>query len=101
MFLRVGLFSSVPFLLQVLLPAAVSSPVEESEAGFTGRRLNSKMQVYSGSKTAYLPKMMSLYQQCIRVLSNNIDCKCSSCLLPLAFHCSFVHCVSGYGGLSP
>ncbi|KAM6239734.1 elongin-A [Porphyrio hochstetteri] len=52
---------------------AVSSPVEESEAGFTGRRLNSKMQVYSGSKTAYLPKMMSLYQQCIRVLSNNID----------------------------
>ncbi|KAM6108457.1 elongin-A isoform 4-T4 [Pterocles gutturalis] len=51
----------------------VSSPVEESEAGFTGRRLNSKMQVYSGSKTAYLPKMMSLYQQCIRVLSNNID----------------------------
>ncbi|PKU31825.1 transcription elongation factor b polypeptide hypothetical protein [Limosa lapponica baueri] len=54
---------------------AVSSPVEESEAGFTGRRLNSKMQVYSGSKTAYLPKMMSLYQQCIRVLSNNIDCR--------------------------
>ncbi|XP_062450239.1 elongin-A isoform X3 [Rhea pennata] len=52
---------------------AVSSPVEESEAGFTGRRLNSKMQVYSGSKTAYLPKMMSLYEQCIRVLSNNID----------------------------
>ncbi|NWU95307.1 ELOA1 protein, partial [Upupa epops] len=52
---------------------AVSSPVEESESGFTGRRLNSKMQVYSGSKTAYLPKMMSLYQQCIRVLSNNID----------------------------
>ncbi|KAM9369795.1 elongin-A [Phaethornis superciliosus] len=52
---------------------AVSSPVEESEAGFTGRRLNSKMQVYSGSKTAYLPKMMTLYQQCIRVLSNNID----------------------------
>ncbi|KFP32789.1 Transcription elongation factor B polypeptide 3, partial [Colius striatus] len=52
---------------------AVSSPVEENEAGFTGRRLNSKMQVYSGSKTAYLPKMMSLYQQCIRVLSNNID----------------------------
>ncbi|XP_068274107.1 elongin-A [Nyctibius grandis] len=52
---------------------ALSSPIEDSEAGFTGRRLNSKMQVYSGSKTAYLPKMMSLYQQCIRVLSNNID----------------------------
>ncbi|XP_034974027.2 elongin-A [Zootoca vivipara] len=51
----------------------LSSPTEEDEAGFTGRRLNSKMQVYSGSKTAYLPKMMSLYEQCIRVLSNNID----------------------------
>ncbi|XP_053310591.1 elongin-A [Spea bombifrons] len=46
---------------------------EEEGAGFTGRRFNSKMQVYSGSKTAYLPKMMSLYEQCIRVLSNNID----------------------------
>ncbi|KAJ6655626.1 hypothetical protein lerEdw1_004978, partial [Lerista edwardsae] len=52
---------------------ALSSPTEEDEAGFTGRRLNSKMQVYSGSKTAYLPNMMSLYEQCIRVLSNNID----------------------------
>ncbi|KAM9035835.1 elongin-A isoform X2 [Sarcophilus harrisii] len=52
---------------------AVSSPHEEEEAGFTGRRMNSKMQVYSGSKCAYLPKMMSLHQQCIRVLNNNID----------------------------
>ncbi|NXL87520.1 ELOA1 protein, partial [Alectura lathami] len=52
---------------------ALSSPVEEGEAGFIGRRLNSKMQVYSGSKTAYLPKMMTLHEQCIRVLSNNID----------------------------
>ncbi|KAK9394779.1 transcription elongation factor B polypeptide 3 [Crotalus adamanteus] len=52
---------------------ALSSPTQEDEAGFTGRRLNSKMQVYSGSKTAYLPKMMSLHEQCIRVLSNNID----------------------------
>uniref|UniRef100_A0A8D0G8R2 Elongin-A n=1 Tax=Sphenodon punctatus TaxID=8508 RepID=A0A8D0G8R2_SPHPU len=51
----------------------VSSPTEEEEAGFTGRRLNSKMQVYSGSKSAYLPKMMSLHEQCIRVLNNNID----------------------------
>lgn len=71
---RLFLFS-VPCSLQAFPSTAVSSPVEESEAGFTGRRLNSKMQVYSGSKTAYLPKMMSLYQQCIRVLSNNIDCK--------------------------
>ncbi|XP_027697209.1 elongin-A isoform X1 [Vombatus ursinus] len=51
----------------------VSSPHEDEEAGFTGRRMNSKMQVYSGSKCAYLPKMMSLHQQCIRVLNNNID----------------------------
>lgn len=52
---------------------AHSSPQEEEEAGFTGRRMNSKMQVYSGSKCAYLPKMMTLHQQCIRVLKNNID----------------------------
>ncbi|XP_006862371.1 PREDICTED: transcription elongation factor B polypeptide 3 [Chrysochloris asiatica] len=51
----------------------LSSPQEEEEAGFTGRRMNSKMQVYSGSKCAYLPKMMTLHQQCIRVLKNNID----------------------------
>lgn len=56
-------------------PVAFSSPQEEEEAGFTGRRMNSKMQVYSGSKCAYLPKMMTLHQQCIRVLKNNIDCK--------------------------
>ncbi|KAM8791309.1 elongin-A isoform 2-T2 [Rhynchonycteris naso] len=52
---------------------AHSSPQEEEEAGFTGRRMNSKMQVYSGSKCAYLPKMMTLHQLCIRVLKNNID----------------------------
>ncbi|XP_063041350.1 elongin-A [Engraulis encrasicolus] len=46
---------------------------DEEDAGFTGRRFNSKMVVYSGSKTSYLPKMMSLYEQCIRVLQNNID----------------------------
>ncbi|KAJ8334758.1 hypothetical protein SKAU_G00403970 [Synaphobranchus kaupii] len=46
---------------------------DEEDAGFTGRRLNSKMVVYSGSKTVFLPKMMSLYEQCIRVLQNNID----------------------------
>lgn len=33
------------------------------------------MVVYSGTKTAYLPKMMTLYEQCIRVLQNNIDCE--------------------------
>ncbi|KAM9319243.1 elongin-A [Gastrophryne carolinensis] len=54
--------------------APISSIQEADEsAGFTGRRFNTKMAVYSGSKTPYLPKMMSLYEQCIRVLSNNID----------------------------
>ena len=60
---------------------ALSSPQEEEEAGFTGRRMNSKMQVYSGSKCAYLPKMMTLHEQCIRVLKNNIDCKSRASLL--------------------
>ncbi|KAM5163139.1 elongin-A-like [Mantella aurantiaca] len=47
--------------------------ISPETSGFTGKRLNSKMLVYSGSKTIYLPKMLSLYQQCIRVLQNNID----------------------------
>lgn len=46
---------------------------DEEDSGFTGKRFNSKMTVYSGSKTAYLPRMMTLYEQCIRVLQNNID----------------------------
>ncbi|XP_018980269.2 elongin-A-like isoform X2 [Cyprinus carpio] len=46
---------------------------EEDDGVYAGRRLNSKMVVYSGSKTTYLPKMMSLFEQCIRVLQNNID----------------------------
>ncbi|XP_056273239.1 elongin-A [Pseudoliparis swirei] len=46
---------------------------DEEDSGFTGKRFNSKMVVYSGSKAAYLPKMMTLYEQCIRVLQNNID----------------------------
>ncbi|XP_043535471.1 elongin A, like isoform X2 [Chiloscyllium plagiosum] len=49
------------------------SSVPESTMEFTGRRLNCKMQVYSGSKTTNIMKMMSLYEQCIRVLQNNID----------------------------
>ncbi|KAI2657463.1 Elongin-A [Labeo rohita] len=40
---------------------------------FIGQRLKNKMQVYSGSKMTYLPTMMTLYQQCIRALQNNID----------------------------
>lgn len=47
---------------------------EEEEAPmFIGQRLKNKMQVYSGSKMAFLPSMMTLYQQCIRALQNNID----------------------------
>ncbi|NXO05338.1 ELOA1 protein, partial [Rhinopomastus cyanomelas] len=61
-----------------LFAASQASVIEESQqvsemAHFTGHRLNSKMQVYSGSKTASLPKMLTLYEQCIRVLQNNID----------------------------
>ncbi|KFP46693.1 Transcription elongation factor B polypeptide 3, partial [Cathartes aura] len=52
----------------------VEAPQQDSETvQFTGRRLNSKMQVYSGSKTVCLSKMLTLYEQCIRVLQNNID----------------------------
>nr|XP_021149236.1 elongin-A isoform X4 [Columba livia] len=54
----------------------VEAPQQVSEmVQFTGRRLNSKMQVYSGSKTVCLSKMLTLYEQCIRVLQNNIDCR--------------------------
>uniref|UniRef100_A0A8C6LYH3 Elongin A, like n=1 Tax=Nothobranchius furzeri TaxID=105023 RepID=A0A8C6LYH3_NOTFU len=47
--------------------------VSEDSAIFTGQRLNRKMQVYSGTKTLFLPTMMSLFQQCIRTLQNNIN----------------------------
>lgn len=47
----------------------------EESAMFTGQRLNRKMQVYSGAKTIFLPSMMSLHQQCIRTLQNNINCE--------------------------
>ncbi|XP_029963039.1 elongin A, like [Salarias fasciatus] len=45
----------------------------EDSTVFTGQRLHKKMQVYSGAKAAFLPAMMSLYQQCIRTLQNNIN----------------------------
>ncbi|NXE50023.1 ELOA1 protein, partial [Casuarius casuarius] len=61
------------FLLTSPAPV-VEAPQQVSETvQFTGRRLNSKMQVYSGSKTVCLSKMLTLYEQCIRVLQNNID----------------------------
>ncbi|KAM6355307.1 elongin-A-like [Podargus strigoides] len=68
--------SSPPYAadFQDSLAPVVEAPQQVSEmVQFTGQRLNSKMQVYSGSKTACLSKMLSLYEQCIRVLQNNID----------------------------
>nr|XP_009685320.1 PREDICTED: transcription elongation factor B polypeptide 3-like [Struthio camelus australis] len=65
--------SSPPYAAEFKAPV-VEAPQQVSETvQFTGRRLNSKMQVYSGSKTVYLSKMLTLYEQCIRVLQNNID----------------------------
>uniref|UniRef100_A0A3Q3VRY1 Uncharacterized protein n=1 Tax=Mola mola TaxID=94237 RepID=A0A3Q3VRY1_MOLML len=90
---RKRVVEAVPSLLEIPLPAIQPNyrplpsiditplspqrrkPVctDEKDAGFTGKRFNSKMVVYSGSKTSYLPRMMTLYEQCIRVLQNNID----------------------------
>ncbi|XP_066478793.1 elongin-A-like [Tiliqua scincoides] len=68
------LILSPPHAAEFKAPPAMEIPRQRSEtAPFTGRRLNSKMQVYSGSKIMYLPKMLTLYEQCIRVLQNNID----------------------------
>ncbi|XP_008937478.1 PREDICTED: transcription elongation factor B polypeptide 3-like, partial [Merops nubicus] len=65
--------SSPPYAADFKAPV-VAAPQEVSEVvQFTGRRLNSKMQVYSGSKPVCLSKMLTLYEQCIRVLQNNID----------------------------
>ncbi|XP_007546207.1 elongin A, like isoform X2 [Poecilia formosa] len=50
-----------------------SCDVSEESVVFTGQRLNKKMQVYSGAKTLFLPTMMSLFQQCIRTLQNNLN----------------------------
>ncbi|XP_010154914.1 PREDICTED: transcription elongation factor B polypeptide 3-like, partial [Eurypyga helias] len=68
--------SSPPYAadFKASLPPVVEAPQQISETvQFTGQRLNSKMQVYSGSKTVCLSKMLTLYEQCIRVLQNNID----------------------------
>nr|XP_009940648.1 PREDICTED: transcription elongation factor B polypeptide 3-like [Opisthocomus hoazin] len=65
--------SSPPYAADFKAPV-VEAPQQVSETvQFTGRRLNSKMQVYSGAKTVCLSKMLTLYEQCIRVLQNNID----------------------------
>ncbi|XP_062427095.1 elongin-A-like [Rhea pennata] len=65
--------SSPPYAAEFKAPV-IEAPQQVSETvQFTGRRLNNKMQVYSGSKTVCLSKMLTLYEQCIRVLQNNID----------------------------
>ncbi|XP_023778256.1 elongin-A-like isoform X1 [Cyanistes caeruleus] len=52
----------------------VEAPQQASEiVQFTGQRLNSKMQVYSGSKAVCLSKMLTLHEQCVRMLHNNIE----------------------------
>ncbi|NXX27759.1 ELOA1 protein, partial [Nicator chloris] len=52
----------------------VEAPQQVSEiVQFTGQRLNSKMQVYSGSKAVCLSRMLTLYEQCVRMLHNNIE----------------------------
>ncbi|ELW69338.1 Transcription elongation factor B polypeptide 3 [Tupaia chinensis] len=49
----------------------LSSPQEDEEHGFVGCRINSKMQVYSGPKSAYLSQTMTLHEQVIQALKNN------------------------------
>ncbi|XP_077149006.1 elongin-A-like isoform X1 [Ranitomeya variabilis] len=69
-----SIFSSPPHPSEYKECIPESLPEMKPEScEFTGRRLNSKMLVYSGSKIIYLPKMLSLYEQCIRILQNNID----------------------------
>ncbi|NXD53977.1 ELOA1 protein, partial [Corvus moneduloides] len=54
--------------------AVLDVPLQVDEiVQFTGQRLNSKMQVYAGSKAVCLLKMLTLYEQCVRVLHNNIE----------------------------
>ncbi|XP_070941959.1 elongin-A3-like [Macaca nemestrina] len=54
-------------------PEALSAPTFQEEAAFTGHRVNAKMQVYSGSRPACQPQVLTLRQQCIRGLRHNPD----------------------------
>ncbi|NWW00164.1 ELOA1 protein, partial [Machaerirhynchus nigripectus] len=68
--------SSPPYAADFTASAApvVDTPQQVDEiVQFTGQRLNSKMQVYSGSKAVCLSKMLPLYEQCVRMLHNNIE----------------------------
>ncbi|NXT06641.1 ELOA1 protein, partial [Prunella fulvescens] len=68
-------FTDLPdVLLAASAVPVVEAPQQVNEiVQFTGQRLNSKMQVYSGSKAVCLSKMLTLYEQCVRMLHNNID----------------------------
>ncbi|CAK8683327.1 unnamed protein product [Clavelina lepadiformis] len=46
---------------------------DEMAAELHTQRNSKRMQVYSGKKLAYIPKMMSLFDQCMNVLMNNIE----------------------------
>ncbi|KFV70117.1 Transcription elongation factor B polypeptide 3, partial [Dryobates pubescens] len=65
--------SSPPYAADFEKPVEEAPEKVREAVQFTGQRLNSKMQVYSGPKTVHLSKMLTLYEQCIRVLQNNID----------------------------
>uniref|UniRef100_A0A2K5RTY7 TFIIS N-terminal domain-containing protein n=1 Tax=Cebus imitator TaxID=2715852 RepID=A0A2K5RTY7_CEBIM len=52
---------------------ALSAPTFREEAGSPGRRVNAKMQVYSGSRPARQPQWLTLRQQCVRALRDNPD----------------------------
>ncbi|XP_072862613.1 elongin-A3-like [Chlorocebus sabaeus] len=54
-------------------PEALSAPTFQEEAAFTGHRVNAKTQVYSGSRPACQPQVLTLRQQCIRGLRHNPD----------------------------
>ncbi|XP_063470065.1 elongin-A3-like [Symphalangus syndactylus] len=54
-------------------PEALSAPTFQEEAAFPGRRVNAKRQVYSGSRPACQLQVLTLRQQCLRVLRNNPD----------------------------
>ncbi|XP_031466857.1 elongin-A-like isoform X2 [Phasianus colchicus] len=69
------LTSSPPYAADFKEPVVEAHQQVGEIVQFTGRRLNSKMQVYSGSKPVCLSKMLTLYELCIRVLQNNIDCR--------------------------
>ncbi|NXQ18299.1 ELOA1 protein, partial [Peucedramus taeniatus] len=68
--------SSPPYAADFIVSTVpvVEAPQQVNETvQFTGQRLNSKMQVYSGSKAVCLSKMLTLYEQCVRTLHNNIE----------------------------